>query len=349
MSTNIAGAWGDAEGLRRVKSVTPENVLQLKKLQESCVSSTSSSSNSHRRFRKRNPPIRRPQSQSQSLFFQLPGEVRNIIYRDFVTFQAPIHIWKSGNRVYSWECSSRLPARQIGEGYDGSRCCEPLGDAVNEDEPGTRRRRSRVLGFLTSCRRIYFEATALLYAHNTLHIHHAAILPRLLPNPSPDGQSPLLTMRTLHLSFSPLHRTLRLFDNATLSSWRSTCAILHHMHHLTHLRITILDRDTRWWPPRDTRLSDPALLLYPLCGIAERVPDFVVEMAPALVVWLQGYERVLAPVGLGGGREAWGFLGVPVVVLESPDVETDTEFVGVDDGDGDMHAESDEDGEDGGG
>ncbi|KAL4861570.1 hypothetical protein BDV12DRAFT_180130 [Aspergillus spectabilis] len=122
--------------------------------------------------------------QTHSLFFRLPGELRNIIYYGFLPCKAPIHIRATRTRIYSWECRRARSARTADFIYEY--CCQEP-DAVNNKVGERTRQRSRVLGFLTSCKRIYVEATPLLYYLNTFQIHQpytARALPQSAPTPS---------------------------------------------------------------------------------------------------------------------------------------------------------------------
>ncbi|KAL2813890.1 hypothetical protein BJX63DRAFT_393522 [Aspergillus granulosus] len=150
--SDISGPWADPEGLKRVKSLTPKNIIELNKLQ---VKLPSVHRLSHRRRAARLPRVEntvdnRVHPQAQSLFFRLPAELRVVIYQDLLTLLRPLHIWNTENRLASWECTREGPLSFT----DGvGLCCKHPDTAFNELLT-ERRRRSWVLGLLRSCRRM---------------------------------------------------------------------------------------------------------------------------------------------------------------------------------------------------
>jgi hypothetical protein len=151
----VPGPWGDSEGLKRVKMLTPENIVELDKLR---ISELPRRRSYPRRRRALTLPLgqnaisqeARTHSQSQSLFFKLPGEIRETIYENSLISTVPIHIWTTESRLFSSECKAVGPVTANGW-VDHENCLPP--DTANHGSL-RRHRRSRVLGFLGSCRRM---------------------------------------------------------------------------------------------------------------------------------------------------------------------------------------------------
>ncbi|GAQ11796.1 hypothetical protein ALT_9117 [Aspergillus lentulus] len=151
-----------------------------------------------------------PCNQHASVFFRLPCEIRDIIYREIFVFPVTVHlayVERTRNRKFrSFLC--QLSEEEQPEKRPQLLCprcrvnhhrCSPRkgrSDDVEERPSSETQTQARVLALLRSCKRIYDETVDMLYRENTFYIEN----PRtLLELPSSLSPARLSSFRHLYL------------------------------------------------------------------------------------------------------------------------------------------------------
>ncbi|KAL2820288.1 hypothetical protein BJX63DRAFT_380374 [Aspergillus granulosus] len=204
--------------------------------------------------------VRQPHPQQQSLFFKLPPELRQMVYREVLIPRAPIHVRRTHRRLCSTPC----------RGVPHSQYCAQLMAAdgtvarrLQDEAP----HRDKILPLLRTCRGIYFEAVDLIYTANTLLFEDLATLSAFPRCVTPDRLSSIQRVR---LDIFPYKD-----ENTIRTGWQSAIDALVAMHGLVDLtmRIHWAENLSRWELHRDS-------LLGPLKGVTVG-RKFVVELPPS--------------------------------------------------------------------
>ncbi|KAL4967616.1 uncharacterized protein BDV14DRAFT_20225 [Aspergillus stella-maris] len=175
-------------------------------------------------------------SQRNSLFFRLPTELRDIMYRDFLEFPVHFHVWRTHKRLCSISCThgycfvDQKPA--CGTFVS---CRPPLAqDGSGQRVSVGRKARERFLPLLTSCRRIYSEIIYLLYTKNNLIFddnHTIQLFPTVVPSHR------LSAIRYLYIRFYAFkHEQI---DTTSEAIWKQLCIMLKELKHLDTLTILL--------------------------------------------------------------------------------------------------------------
>ncbi|KAF2004642.1 hypothetical protein P154DRAFT_571857 [Amniculicola lignicola CBS 123094] len=251
-------------------------------------------------------------SQHESLFFKLPGELRNMIY-DLVVTDAAIHIFykKETEKLCAYRCM-RPPTWQVYRGHDGCLLSRHFfeGDSsfYRNYDP-----RVGVLPLLRTCRMIYTELIPIVYSKPTFMFssfnHFLLFTSSILP-------SRFSSLQSIHFERHGRNAQpkARPFENAFyepllyrprpepipmrnpilpslsqangpmtahlgVSVWWATCKVLQRLPGLKRLRVDIE------WP---MCLSQPQSQRHGLTSVAERIYRDIVD---GFVMLAEGRER----------------------------------------------------------
>ncbi|KAL5041036.1 hypothetical protein BDW71DRAFT_19575 [Aspergillus fruticulosus] len=181
----------------------------------------------------------RAHNQTQSIFFKLPPELRNIVYEEVLVSSAPLHVWRTHRRLCSRICKAeRKTAWESLASKLHDKCLPPMASdgsvqrrSDDDDEPP---RKDRFLPLLSSCRRLYSESISLLYSKNKLLIDdHRTLL--TLPSVIPARQLNMIRSVYLYVNaFRDYH-----IDCDISSSWQQICTTLAGMEGLEDIRIAL--------------------------------------------------------------------------------------------------------------
>ncbi|KAL2855600.1 hypothetical protein BJX68DRAFT_230907 [Aspergillus pseudodeflectus] len=205
-----------------------------------------------RSTRNTSTPTTHPHPQTQSPFFHLPREIRDIAYHEIFVFNETIHIAYVGGRTHKFRSAlCRLPERdQLEQTRSGELCwqcrevcnhseCSPRNpwNKVNlRGNPALARKLGvKVIGMLSTCRRVYIETIHLLYARNRFYIGNPPTvleLPRYIP------QSRLSAIRTLYLE-SPVYTDAVSHHHDPIPEWERIVKALEKFDGLTDLCIIL--------------------------------------------------------------------------------------------------------------
>ncbi|KAJ0419785.1 hypothetical protein BJY00DRAFT_150666 [Aspergillus carlsbadensis] len=188
------------------------------------------------------PKRKRTYTQSQSLFFNLPQNLRTMIYREILSFQ-PIpltieHREGPGSRLRSDRLNAKLLHRALSALPQGER-----GEYLNWLR---KRREWPVCGLLACCRRVYAEAIPILYESNTLCFNNPI---RILDLSLCIVPSRLQTIRSIQIEQTlydptPGNGNVRMTSERTeRDRWRDACAILAGMSGLQKLVVRFCSHD----------------------------------------------------------------------------------------------------------
>ncbi|KAL4867878.1 hypothetical protein BDV12DRAFT_170481 [Aspergillus spectabilis] len=207
---------------------------------------TKKSTKSRKKAQKQQPEVH---SQEQSWFFQLPGEIRNMIYREIFISPVTIHLAYVGGKsrkFRSFPCKLS-EADQPETRQTGTLCsmckirhhlCSPRdkhkrGPAVQLHPTEHVRRNARVMGVLRCCRRIYSETIDMLYGQNTFYIEN----PRtILELPKYMSQAKLSLFQNFHAE-SPMYGYWNAPD--CLERWAEVVTALERFNGLKSLCIIL--------------------------------------------------------------------------------------------------------------
>ncbi|KAL2859177.1 hypothetical protein BJX68DRAFT_261625 [Aspergillus pseudodeflectus] len=201
--------------------------------------------------------------QQQSLFFKLPPELRQMVYREALIPRAPIHVRRTHRRLCSTPCG----------GVPHSKCAQRMAadGTVLRRLQGEAPHRDRILPLLRTCRGIYFEAVDLIYTANTLFFEDLATLAAFPRCVTPDRLSAIQCVR---LDLFPFKDEMIYLDTIQ-TGWQPAIDALVAMHGLVDLAVRIpwsVDLP-RWELYRD-------FLLGPLKEVTA-ARRFVVELPPS--------------------------------------------------------------------
>ncbi|KAL4874744.1 hypothetical protein BJY04DRAFT_224724 [Aspergillus karnatakaensis] len=221
----------------------------------------------------------RTETQSQSGFFKLPYELREMVYVQILQFPA-LHLKGYGRRTRGARCACLTGINDF---------AQPMIKLPAPADCVTLTKLDSVLALLCSCRRIYSEAIDILYCKNKflMHWHALASLPRkLVP-----GR--LASIQCLRVNAST-------YD---VKGWKRACTVLKRMKGLRMLYVSV------GCPSNYQDLQDGTPYIKPLMTL--RVPDFVVQLPVTLVIFgvecQQLFER--------GGEEIGGLVNLPFRIL----------------------------------
>ncbi|KAL3489982.1 hypothetical protein BJX62DRAFT_144650 [Aspergillus germanicus] len=233
-----------------------------------------------RRLRGGSPPVtlaqskksrtlsaRQSQSQQQSLFFKLPPELRQMVYREVLIARTPIHVRRTHRRLCSTPCRG-IPHRQNCAqrmAADGT-----VARRLQDEAP----HRNKIIPLLRTCRGIYFEAADLIYTVNTLFFEDLATLAAFPQCVTTDRLSSIQRVR-LDLFLFKDDIDERNYLDTIRTGWRPAIDALVAMHGLVDLTIRI---PWSWDLPRWELHRD--FLLGPLKGVTA-ARKFDVELPPS--------------------------------------------------------------------
>ncbi|KAL3485446.1 hypothetical protein BJX62DRAFT_242944 [Aspergillus germanicus] len=211
--------------------------------------------------------------QTESGFFKLPIELRQIVYCEVLCVSS-IHLHKYDGiaKVHGGLCTGTQRVRNLWLGYDrappdhymvrSGHMVQPYLYQPEPAHPG--------IGLLRVCRRIYSEAINILYEQNTfsLNVHALNALPRTI---IPTRLASIRTLR-VYVSITTAH------DRA---KWIHASQILKKLSALRSLHASFarIDHPTDGSPK--IKLRDGFALVKPLLDL--RVPDFVVEVPQSAI------------------------------------------------------------------
>ncbi len=206
-------------------------------------------------------------TQLQSPFFNLPLEIRRLIYRHTLT-SGVTHIVRLGPRLGHVRCRDLHLERPWfhrcwGITVKGSDLYHgPHDDFLNDDDDVETQ---DLLPLLMACRRIYTEAIQVLYGDTTFSMRHLADVDLFAATILPQR---LNTVRSVELGWSfyfpypPYTRKLHYtrFDVTNIDAWERVWSILANMEGLRKLRVDLVGR---WIEPltaeEETRMLGPAM------------------------------------------------------------------------------------------
>ncbi|KAL2810304.1 hypothetical protein BJX63DRAFT_320849 [Aspergillus granulosus] len=190
--------------------------------------------------------------QHQSPFFlKLPAEVRRLVYLDIMVLpeRAELCVSHADRRLYSFPAEERDEENPDLLGYPHSAwvALNCAGDVVSESIPrmensrprkGTEKScKFRVLGLLTSCRRIYSEAIELLYQDTIFNVRS--------PNTMLSLQATTLPERFASIRHLHVEKVLGVpgwleidFTMQYLGDWEKACAAIGKIRDLRRLRVS---------------------------------------------------------------------------------------------------------------
>ncbi|KKK18995.1 hypothetical protein ARAM_001498 [Aspergillus rambellii] len=187
--------------------------------------------------------------QPQSLFFQLPREIREMIYREIFIAPTTVHIaYVAGRKRTFRSFLCKLPEEQRIEKDPEKRNCPRYKIKHYNCSPRIKRNDrlqvascpkpaemqcTRALAFLRSCRKVYSEAIDMLYQENEFYIENPRTLLEL-PNYLP--QSQLRLFRHLYLE-SPVYGDYSADD--CLERWEEVVGALTRLDRLESLVVII--------------------------------------------------------------------------------------------------------------
>ncbi|KAL3446384.1 hypothetical protein BJX65DRAFT_130583 [Aspergillus insuetus] len=219
------------------------------------------------RKRSRTLSAMQPHPQQQSLFFKLPLELRQMVYREVLIPRTPIHVRRTHRRLCSTPCRGVPHSQNCAQpmAADGTVARRLLGEAPHRD---------KILPLLRTCRGIYFEAADLIYTANTLTFEDLATLAAFPQCVTPDRLS---SIQGVQLDLFPFKddKEERNYLDAIRTGWQPAIDALVAMHGLDDLTIRI---PWSWDLPRWELHRD--FLLGPLKGVTA-ARKFVVELPPS--------------------------------------------------------------------
>ncbi|KAL2864382.1 uncharacterized protein BJX67DRAFT_224099 [Aspergillus lucknowensis] len=190
--------------------------------------------------------------QHQSLLFvKLPAEIRQQIYQHALVLPAgaELVVSHSDGRLYSFSSAEReeenpdlLGYRHsawVGLNFNGDVPMHriPHKQGSRSEAPKGQPRKFRVLGMLSSCRRVYSEAIDILYQQTTFNIRSSFTMQSLQATTL---QHRFASIRSLHLEkLIDTPRTLA-YDYSLdwLGSWQKACGAIKSIPNLRSLRVS---------------------------------------------------------------------------------------------------------------
>ncbi|KAL2837249.1 hypothetical protein BJY01DRAFT_251571 [Aspergillus pseudoustus] len=189
--------------------------------------------------------------QHQSLLFlKLPAEVRRVVYLDVICLpeRAELCVSHANRRLYSFPAGERDEENPDLLGYPHSAwvALNRAGDMLSESIPRMvnsrpaktdKKRRFRVLGLLSSCRRIYSEAIDLLYQETNFNVRSPITMLSLQATTLPER---FASIRYLHVE-----KVLGVpgwlefgFNMYSRDDWENACAAIGTIRDLRCLRVS---------------------------------------------------------------------------------------------------------------
>ncbi|GFF47160.1 hypothetical protein IFM46972_08227 [Aspergillus udagawae] len=226
-----------------------------------------------------------PCNQHASVFFRLPREIRDIIYREIFVFPVTVHLAYVGTtrtrkfRSFLCELSEdeqpeKRPQPLCPRCRVNHHRCSPrkgTSDDVVERPSPEAQTQARVLALLQSCRRVYDETVDMLYGENTFYIEN----PRtLLELPSALSPARLSSFRHLYLE------SARYGENTPadrLEKWAAVVGVLEQLDGLETLVVILRPMFGLVWEDEELMKPLEAARLPAL----RVVRDPIIFMAPA--------------------------------------------------------------------
>ncbi|OJI99506.1 hypothetical protein ASPVEDRAFT_26316 [Aspergillus versicolor CBS 583.65] len=235
-------------------------------------------------------------NQGRSLFFRLPQEIRDMIYKEIFIFPETVHIAWVGGRKYkfrSFLCKLPMEAQLEYDRVHPLPCicskdhfaCSPRAHSRTFSVKSTRTpaetRKLRAMSMLQSCKRIYTETIEMLYTQNNFYISNprtALELPKYMP------QSRLSLFRHLAVESPPWGD---LMASRIIERWKEVVDALRMFNGLQTLWILLRPAFGLNVEIQDLmgRIDEGALAVRPRI-----TTDAFIKMAPA-----QGSKREICP------------------------------------------------------